>query len=170
MSIIAKFTHVNFKGGQFYGFPCFDDMPVGTVQCILEHYKIGVHGTTGFHFSPSFLTACCFLLAVMKFSLHVKLYFCFFATNTTPPHPPNLSIKNCGLKASFPPCSPWRNKHLVLFCLLPALFLNFGTTAVVSFCPRNRGCSLNNLEKLAGKQRSGLCLALTMQFSLRGFF
>lgn len=51
-----------FKGGQFYVIPSFDDMPVGTAQCILEHCKIGVHGTTGFHFSPSFLIVRCFLL------------------------------------------------------------------------------------------------------------
>ena len=53
---------------------------------------------------------------------------------------------------------------MLLFCPLPALSLNVGITAVVSCCPRSRGCSLNNPGKLTGKHKSGLWLVETVRF------
>lgn len=113
-----------FMGGQFYVIPSFDDMPVGTAQWLLERCKIGVHGTTGFHFSPSFLIVCCFLLGSEVQSLCEIVALPFVKPIHTPLH--NHSINNCGFKASDPFCSPWRNKHQLLLSPLPTLFLNVG--------------------------------------------
>lgn len=124
-----------FKGGQFYVIPSFDDMPVGTAQCILEHCKIGVHGTTGFHFSPSFLIVHCFLLVSEVQSVCENVALPFVTPMHTPLH--NHSINNCGFKTSDPFCSPWRNKHQILFCPLSTLFFNIRISAVVSSYPRS---------------------------------
>lgn len=124
-----------FKGGQFYVIPSFDDMPVGTAQCILEHCKIGVHGTTGFHFSPSFLIVRFFLLVSEVQSVCENVALPFVTPMHTPLH--NHSINNCGFKTSDPFCSPWRNKHQILFCPLSTLFFNIRISAVVSSYPRS---------------------------------
>lgn len=110
-------------------------MPVGTAQCILEHCKIGVHGTTGFHFSPSFLIVRCFLLVSEVQSVCENVALPFVTPMHTPLH--NHSINNCGFKTSDPFCSPWKNKHQILFCPLSTLFFNIRISAVVSSYPRS---------------------------------
>lgn len=121
-----------FRGGQFYVIPSFDDMPVGTAQWVLEHCKIRVHGTTGFHFSPSFLIVCCFLLGSEVQSLCEIVALPFVTPMYTPLH--NHSINNCGFKASDPFCSPWRNKHELLFSPLSTFFLNVGISLEFQQC------------------------------------
>lgn len=150
-----------FKGGQFYVIPNFDDMPVGTAQWVLEHCKIGVHGTTGFHFSPSFLIVCCFLLSSEVQSLCEIVALPFLTLVHTLLH--NHSINNWGFKPSDPFCSPWRNKHQLLISPLPTFFLNVGISLEfqqwfpsaldMGFVAWN---FLNNPGKLWGMQKSSL--------------
>lgn len=121
------------------------------LSAFLEHCKIWVHGF------------CYFSHGVWSSSLCETI----FLSSVTAIHTPscNLPIKKYGFKASVPSYSPWRNKHLLLFCSLPTLFFNVGITAMVSCCPRSRGCSLNN----PWKQKSGFWLVETMHFSLKRF-